>query len=127
MQPRCKHAIMEICIAGVEASAVAADALIVSVFTDGKLEGDAVAADKALGGAIAEMLAGREITGKPNQVSLLHAMGQPFRRVLVVGLGERQKFGPHKLSQLAGTAVRYLGRRNAKSIAFALPPLAPGE
>jgi leucyl aminopeptidase len=118
---------MEIQIAAVEATAVAADALVVSVFADGALEGDAAAADDALGGAIADMLAAREITGKPNQVSLLHAKGQPFRRVLVVGLGERKKFALKKLSQLSGTAVRYLGRRNAKSLAFALPPLAPAD
>lgn len=118
---------MDIRIAAVGSTAVEADALVVSVFTDGALEGDAATVDAALGGALAEMLTNREITGKSNQLALMHAKGQPFRRVLVVGLGERKKFALHKLSQVAGTAVRYLGRRNAASVAFALPMLAPAD
>jgi leucyl aminopeptidase len=118
---------VEIRIATKISTAIETDALVVSIFTDGVLEGEAVAANEALGGAIANMLESREITGKANQLSLLHALDQPFRRVLVVGLGERKKFSLEKLGRFAGTAVRYLGRRNATSLAFALPPLAPGD
>jgi leucyl aminopeptidase len=107
--------------------AIDADALVVPVFADHRLEGDTALADDALGGAVAQLLASGEISDKPNQVALLHAPGRPFRRVLVVGLGERGKFRLEKLAQFAGTAVRTMGRRNAASIAFALPSLEPGD
>jgi leucyl aminopeptidase len=123
----CNDRSMDIRIAAVEATAVTADAIVVSVFTDGKLEGDAAALDHVLGGAIADMLASREITGKANQISLVHAKDHPFRRALVVGLGDRKKFTLNKLAQLAGAAVRYLGRRSATTLAFALPVLPSGE
>src|SRR5581483_5782926 len=45
----------------------------------------------------------------------------PFKRVLVVGLGERAKLTPSALAKLAGTAVRYLGKRGVERIAIALP------
>jgi leucyl aminopeptidase len=118
---------VDIQIANDAATAIDADTLVVPVFSDRLLEGDTALADKALGGAIAKLLASGEISDKPNQVALLHAPDHPFARVLVVGLGERRKFACEKLAQFAGTAVRHMGRRNAASLAFALPPLAPGD
>ena len=115
---------MQVRIASDAATKVHAGALVVAVFSDAKLDGAAAEADAALGGAIADVLAGGEISGKANEVALLHAKDQPYRRVLTVGLGDRSKFTPAALAKLAGTAVRYLGKRNAKSIAFALPPEA---
>jgi leucyl aminopeptidase len=112
---------MQVRIAGDAATKVVAGALVVPVFTDAKLDGAAAEANAALDGALAEILAGGEITGKANEVALLYAKDQPYRRVLVVGLGDRAKFVPAALAKLAGTAVRYLGKRNIKSIAFALP------
>jgi leucyl aminopeptidase len=112
---------MQVRIAPDAAANIAAGALVVPVFTDAKLDGAAAEADAALGGAIADMLAAGEISGKANEVSLIHAKDQPFRRVLAVGLGERAKFTPAALAKLAGTAVRYLGKRKTTSIAFALP------
>jgi leucyl aminopeptidase len=112
---------MQVRIATDAAAKVLAGALVVPVFTDGKLDGAAAEADTAVGGALAEILAAGEITGKINEVSLLHAKDQPFHRVLAVGLGDRAKFKPAVLAKFAGTAVRFLGKRNAKSIAFALP------
>jgi leucyl aminopeptidase len=112
---------MQVRIATDAATKIMAGALVVPVFTDAKLDGAAGEADAALGGAIADILAGGEISGKANELSLLHAKDEPYHRVLVVGLGERAKFQPAALAKLAGTAVRYLGKRNTKSIAFALP------
>jgi leucyl aminopeptidase len=118
---------MQVRIATDEATKVLAGALVVPVFTDANLDGAAGEADTALGGALAEVFASGEITGKANEVSLIHAKDQPFRRVLAVGLGDRAKFAPAALAKYAGTAVRYLGKRNAKSIAFALPREAAAD
>jgi leucyl aminopeptidase len=112
---------MQVRVATDAPSKVLAGALVVPVFTDAKLDGAAAEVDSLLGGAIADVLAAGELTGKANEVSLIHAKGQPFRRVLVVGVGDRAKFRLPALAKYAGTAVRYLGKRNAKSIAFALP------
>jgi leucyl aminopeptidase len=98
-----------------------AGALVVPVFTDGRLDGAAAEADAALGGAIASVLAAGEISGKLNEHSLVHASDKSFGRVLAVGLGDRAKFTPSVLNKYAGTAVRYLGKRNVKTIAIALP------
>jgi leucyl aminopeptidase len=118
---------MQVRIAADAATKVHAGALVVPVFTDANLDGAAAEADAALGGALADILASGEISGKANELSLLHAKDQPYGRVLAVGLGDRTKFLPSALAKLAGTAVRYLGKRNAKSIAFALPLEAGAE
>ena len=118
---------MQVRIATDAATKIAAGALVVPVFTDAKLDGAAAEADAVLGGAIADTLAAGEISGKANEVSLIHAKDQPYRRVLVVGLGDRTKFSPAALAKLAGTAVRYLGKRKTTSIAFALPLEAAGD
>ncbi len=102
-------------------AALTAGALVVPVFADGRLDGAAEAANAALGGALAEVLASGEIKGAANETALLHAATQATKRILVVGLGERAKFEPAALAKYAGTAVRHLGKRNVKDIAFALP------
>jgi leucyl aminopeptidase len=112
---------MQVRIAADAATKIQAGALVVPIFSDGKLDGAAGEIDAALGGALADILASGEITGKANEVSLLHAKDQPYHRVLAVGLGDRAKFQPPALAKLAGTAVRYLGKRTFTSVAVALP------
>jgi leucyl aminopeptidase len=106
---------------------VRAGALVVPVFSDAPLEGAAKDADAALGGVVADALASGEIRGRLAEHVLIYAKGQPFRRVLAVALGERAKFEPYFLARYAGTAVRYLGRRNVDAIAIALPELVRGQ
>jgi len=101
-------------------STLDAAALVVGVFADGSLDGAAQAADAELGGAIADVLASGEIKGNAFETSLLHGTGK-LTRVLAVGLGKREKFELNSLAKYAGTAIRFLGKRNVKSIAFTLP------
>ncbi|MDQ2857534.1 MAG: hypothetical protein M3R53_02630, partial [Candidatus Eremiobacteraeota bacterium] len=96
-------------------------AVVVPVFSDGRLDGAALAADVLLGGAIADVFHSGEIKGSANETALIHAVGQSTKRVLVVGLGKREKFDVASLANYAGTAVRFLGKRNVTSIAIALP------
>jgi leucyl aminopeptidase len=100
-------------------------ALVVPVFSGAALEGAAKEIDSQLQGAIAEVLAG-EISGKLCEVSLIHAHDKPYKRVLLVGLGDANKFEPYMLARYAGTAVRYLGRRNVRDVALALPSQVKG-
>ncbi|GAC1564833.1 MAG: leucyl aminopeptidase [Vulcanimicrobiaceae bacterium] len=73
------------------------------------------------------MLAAGEIAGKPGELALVHAAGHAVKRVLVVGLGAREKFEVASLAAYAGAAVRYLGKRKVTSVAIALPLEAQHE
>ena len=118
---------MQIHVKPSAAGAANAAALVVPVFADGRLDGAANAADVALGGAVADVLEAKEITGSAGDLVLLHGSASDPKRILVVGLGDRAKFAPSALAKYAGAAVRYLGKRNVKSIAFALPLEAAGH
>jgi leucyl aminopeptidase len=112
---------MQILVSSGAPSALRAGAVVVPVFADGLLDGAAAAIDAELGGAIAEVLSAGEIKGKANETALIHATFPDVKRVLVVGLGNRDSFEISALAKYAGTAVRHLGKRNVKSIAFSLP------
>jgi leucyl aminopeptidase len=114
---------MQVTVSGDLARSVSSGALVVPVFSDKKLEGAAADVDPKLGGVIAAALADGELQGKGNEVALFHAGSGDLgvRRVLVVGLGDREKFQLSQLAQYAGTAIRYLGKRNVHDIAFTLP------
>ncbi|MBV9232777.1 MAG: leucyl aminopeptidase [Candidatus Eremiobacteraeota bacterium] len=105
---------------------VRAGALVVPFFSGAALEGVAAEVDAALGGVIADAIAAGETRGRLGEHVLSYAKDAPYRRVLAVGLGERASFEPYLLARYAGTAVRYLGRRNVAEIAIALPPPARG-
>ncbi len=112
---------MQVRIAHDAPAAARTGALVVPVFSGNELSGPAKTVDGALNGAIADVLSSGEMKGKLAEVSFIHAKDQPFHRVLLVGLGDADKFEPHMLARYAGTAVRYLGRRKITDIAIALP------
>ncbi len=95
-------------------------ALVVPVFADGNLDGVAKAIDAERWGSIDDVLKSGEIKGGAGEIALVHS-GKDPKRMLVVGLGDREKFELSSLAKYAGAAVRYLGKRNVHAIAFALP------
>ena len=113
---------MQVHVSRDAATSVTTGALVVPVFAGTSVEGVAAEVDGVLGGAIADVLSAGEIAGKPNENALIHAKDAPFKRVLVVGVGEKDKLTAGALAKYAGGAVRYLGKRGVTSIAFALPP-----
>ncbi len=106
---------------------VRAGALVVPVFSDSALAGVAQSVDADLGGALAAVLSSGEIKGKSGELTMVHAHEKPYGRVLMIGLGDAAKFEPWMLARYAGTAVRYLGKRNIREVAFALPAQARGN
>jgi leucyl aminopeptidase len=102
-------------------------ALVVPVFSGASLDGVAKTIDSELNGAIAEVISSGEIKGKLCELGLVHAHDKPYKRVLAIGLGEAAKFEPWMLARYAGSAVRYLGRKNVRDVAFVLPPQAKGN
>jgi leucyl aminopeptidase len=118
---------MQLRIASGPLALVEAQALVVPVWADRSLDGAAEPIEAELGGAIADILASGEISGKAGESALVRAKDRPYQRVLAVGLGDREKFSAPLLARYAGTAVRYLGKRNIHSIAFALPLAVQGD
>ncbi|MDQ6932708.1 MAG: leucyl aminopeptidase [Candidatus Eremiobacteraeota bacterium] len=118
---------MQVRISGDAPTSVRAGALVVPVFADGRLEGIGASVDRELHGALSDVLGAGEIKGKLCETALVHAKDLNARRVLLVGLGDKNTFEPYMLARYAGAAVRFLGKRNIRDLAFALPQQATGQ
>ncbi|MEA3308366.1 MAG: leucyl aminopeptidase [Chloroflexota bacterium] len=83
-------------------------AIIISLFTGVKeLAGTAGNVGRALNGALQALLAGGDFRGKRNEVAVLYpGAALPARRVILVGLGKREKFSLDVIRQAAGTAAQ---------------------
>ena len=94
-------------------------AIVVNLFEGAKKPGGATATvDRALGGAISQLIAEGEIKGKYGEMTLIHTLGRlPSPRVLVVGLGKEPEFRLDKVRNLTASALRYLRRLGASSVA----------
>lgn len=97
---------------------VSADAVVVNLFEGVKQPGGGTGAvDHALDGLITQLIAAGEVKGKLNEVTLLHTGGKlPCARVLVVGLGEREKFDLERVRQASGTAARFLNQKGCRKV-----------
>lgn len=96
-----------------------ADTLIVNLF-EGVLtpEGATGAVDRALDGAISELIAGGDLTGKTGEIVVLYTRGAiPARRVLVVGLGKADGFDLEGVRQASAAGVKRARELNAKDVA----------
>jgi leucyl aminopeptidase len=100
---------------------VSAGALVVPVFSDGRLDGVAAEADKLVAGALSGAIENGETKGKLYETTLIHTKEHPFQRLLAIGLGDRANFKPHLLSRYAGCAVRFLGKKGVKIFAIVFP------
>jgi leucyl aminopeptidase len=96
-----------------------ADALVVNLFAGVQTPGGATGAvDHALGGAISELIAGGDLSGKAGEVAILYPRGQiPARRVLVVGLGERESFDAEAIRRASAAAVSRARELNCRRVA----------
>jgi leucyl aminopeptidase len=103
-------------------ASVTAGALVLPLFADKRLEGALASIDDTLGGAIATIFADNEISGKTGEEALLRNTAVKARRVLLLGMGKRDAIKEKGLTTWAGSAVRKLGRRGVRSIAFVVPP-----
>jgi leucyl aminopeptidase len=98
---------------------IKADAIIVNCFQNTKqLSGDMAAVDKALDGAISQLIKQGDIKGKLNEITLLHSLGRlPAIRVVVTGLGKRQELTVNKVRSAVAETCRYLRKKGVASIA----------
>lgn len=94
-------------------------ALAVAVFKDEKPDGGLLKTlDAATGGMIAEAVRSEEFSAKEGETAYFHVSGKELkaRRVLLIGCGARDAYKAAKITQMAGSAVRFLRSKNVKSI-----------
>ena len=96
-----------------------ADALIVNLFERvDRPAGATGAVDKALGGAIGDLIAAGDFKGKLNQTAVLYTRGGlPAPRVILVGLGPVADFNVDRVRQASASAAKRARELGAKSIA----------
>jgi leucyl aminopeptidase len=99
---------------------LATDALVTYVFEEqDPVQGRIAEIDKAAAGLLTKLAKSGELTGKPLEMTLVHApAGLAAARLLLVGAGKREKFDGATLRKIAGAALRYLKSRGAKQIAI---------
>ncbi len=96
-----------------------ADVIIVNLFEGVELPAGATGAvDKALNGAITDVLRSGDYRGKLNELSVLYSRGAlSARRVIVVGLGKVADFDLDRVRQAAAWSARRARDLGCKSIA----------
>ncbi len=102
--------------------AFAADTLIVNLFERASSpSGTTGVLDRALGGAVSELIAAGDATGRDGEVSVLYPRGAiAATRVLIVGVGPANGFGAEAVRRASATAARRareLGARRVASVA----------
>ena len=110
---------MEIKVIAGDITKIKADAIMVNFFEGmASLGGDIAAVDKALGGAIAQLIKQGEIKGKLNEITLVHSLGKlPTARVVVVGLGKQAELSTNKIRGAVAEACRWLRQKSVANIA----------
>src|SRR5687768_17010485 len=96
-------------------------ALAVAVFKNEKAdEGFLKKLNELSGGLVRSALDAEEFAGKESETAYFHLVGNSnlkARRLLLIGVGEAKDYKNAQVSQMAGTAVRSLRSKNAKTIA----------
>jgi len=110
---------MEIKVIAGNMAEIKASAIIVN-FVEGmeRLDGDIANIDKALDGAISQLISQGEIKGKLNEITIIHSLGKlPAARVVVAGLGKQQALSQDKVRGVVAETCRFLRQKGIDSIA----------
>jgi len=114
-------------------ASAAVDCIVVGAFANGAagdkaLTPAAQALDEASGGRIRALLDRGDVGGKTGRVAMLHDLpGVTAPRVLVIGLGDRAKFGVPQYIKAVGDAARALKTGPTSSALFTLSELEVKE
>ena len=102
-----------------ELTACSAETLIVNLFEGVTNPGGATGAvDRALDGAISNLIAGGDFSGKAGEVAVLYPRGAiNARRVLVAGLGKQDDFDLEGVRQAAAAAAKQARKLKANHVA----------
>lgn len=96
-----------------------ADTIIVNLFKGvTKPAGATGSVDQALGGALSELIASGDFSGKIGEVGVFYPRGMiSARRVLVTGLGEQDKFDLEQVRKASAAAIRKARELKARHVA----------
>ena len=84
------------------------DALVVVVFEKGNPYAPRLESSVPLRKLVQEMIDAQEVAGQPYEMALIHRPeGLKARRLLLLGAGERERFGVFELRRAAGAAARF--------------------
>jgi leucyl aminopeptidase len=80
------------------------------------------ALDRALGGGVSRLIAKEEFTGKRDQMLSVPTLGRlPAAKLVLLGVGDRDKAGPAEVRSFAAKAARVANAEKAKSLVLSLP------
>jgi len=110
---------MEIKVVAGDITKIKTDAIIVNFFEGVEsLDGDIAAVDKALGGAISQLISQGEIKGKLSEITVVHSLDKlPSSRVVVVGLGKQAELTSNKVRGAVAETCRWLRQKGVANIA----------
>ena len=97
-------------------TATEAGAIILNLFeeTEG-LSDDLAKADRALAGAISQLVSQGEIKGKLNEVTIIHSLGKlPAARVVIAGLGKKQELSLDRVRGVVAGTCRHLQQKRRR-------------
>lgn len=98
---------------------IAAEVIVVNLFQGVTEPGGATGVvDKALDGAIGDLIAGGDLRGKLGETVVLYPRGTiPARRVIVVGLGRPEKFDLEAVREASAAAIKQAKKVGATGVA----------
>jgi leucyl aminopeptidase len=113
---------MQITLASQPFAAIETEALVTYVFEDADpVQGRISELDQAANGLVKKIAKSGELTGKTLEMTLIHApAGLKAARLLLAGIGKREKFDSAALRKISGAALRYLKSRGVHNFVFAV-------
>ena len=113
---------MQITLESKPFATIETDALVSYVFEEADpIQGRVLELDQFTDGLLSRLAKSGELTGKPLEMTLVHApRGLKAARLLLVGAGKQDRFDSAVLRRIAGAALRYLKSRSVKQFAFLL-------
>jgi leucyl aminopeptidase len=100
---------------------LAVDCIVLGVFEDGELSGEAQSVDSAAGGRLKKLLARGDFPGRTGETLLLADLpGLEASRVLLTGLGAKKNFARKTWRKAWSAALTAVGRTRIASVAVAI-------
>jgi leucyl aminopeptidase len=100
---------------------LAVDCIVLGIFEEGELSGEAQSVDSAAGGRLKKLLARGDFPGRPGETLLLPDLpGIEASRVLLTGLGAKKNFARKSWRKAWSAAMTAIGRTRITSVAVAI-------
>jgi len=112
---------MEIKVIAGDITQTEAGAIMLGIFEGVKRpDGDLAVVDKALAGAVSQLISQGEIKGKVREITIIHSLGRlPAARVAVTGLGKKGDLSLDGVRMAVGEACRLLQQKGVGDAAAA--------